>query len=85
MKSVQELIAIYRRHEADCLSEKLEVIDQYNLGGFNDLTEADVRNMIATWEEERVVARDTTAWLETLAARLQPAPDCQPGPGDAAP
>lgn len=85
MKSVQELIIAHRQREKDCLDEKLEVIDRYNAAEFDGAVEADLRHAIAMWEEERVVARDTTAWLETLAARLNPSSHRHPDPGDAGP
>lgn len=69
MKSLAELIELYREQERYFASER----DRINEADLEDehsyLTEADRTRMADEREEWRQIVRDTASWLETIAKR----------------
>lgn len=66
MKPLAELIDHYRRRERETAAER----DRCNGQIFGrHTTEAEHARIVAAWEDERKIARDTVSWLETIAKR----------------
>lgn len=66
MITIADLVRFYRNHMAACEEEIDNAVQRYNANV--NLQEADMRQVVDTWRAEFVVARDTVAYLETLAS-----------------
>lgn len=67
MIALDELIAHHRQREKQCSGEIDHCAEVYRKN--RAMTEADCTRCMKVWADERRVARDTVAWLETIRNR----------------
>lgn len=72
MHSLPDLIAHWRRREADCGKEIGQIVSRYNANYHeaksrgSTVSDDDLRRMTKGWREDQAIARDTASWLETM-------------------